>query len=278
MIRMLHLMGHNPKYWKSLRALEEHKTIASTVKNEFMDGVTMIFTPQKCPVCHANNSSPCLLHRSVYRNRMLELSGQRWDRSVYKKAWRCDTRSSELLRFYLHGMLTACGILIKTREGRPIKIDGNPDHPINRGKICAKGQQVSWISMIHIVYARRSMEVHWADVEMCLGNKPMKKLSGILKERSERKRNCSCDPDNRFTTTKKLFTEFKRSSPPRKFIAIRFSITRPEEGHGKKCYGSMDLPVIEWKKQKLSSLWNPTSLAQMEWLLNRYASLQMLEM
>ncbi len=34
----------------------------------------------------------------------------------------------------------SCGILIKTREGRPIKVDGNPDHPVNKGKICAKGQ------------------------------------------------------------------------------------------------------------------------------------------
>jgi len=34
----------------------------------------------------------------------------------------------------------ACGILIKTREGRPIKVDGNPDHPVNAGKICSKGQ------------------------------------------------------------------------------------------------------------------------------------------
>ncbi len=34
----------------------------------------------------------------------------------------------------------SCGILIKTREGRPIKIDGNPDHPVNKGKICSKGQ------------------------------------------------------------------------------------------------------------------------------------------
>lgn len=34
----------------------------------------------------------------------------------------------------------ACGILIKTREGRPIKVDGNPDHPVSKGKICAKGQ------------------------------------------------------------------------------------------------------------------------------------------
>ncbi|MCK7524840.1 MAG: hypothetical protein MZV64_48150 [Ignavibacteriales bacterium] len=29
---------------------------------------------------------------------------------------------------------------MKTREGRPIKVDGNPDHPVNKGKICAKGQ------------------------------------------------------------------------------------------------------------------------------------------
>ncbi len=38
------------------------------------------------------------------------------------------------------GCSNHCGILIKTREGRPIKIDGNPDDPINKGKICAIGQ------------------------------------------------------------------------------------------------------------------------------------------
>jgi molybdopterin-containing oxidoreductase family iron-sulfur binding subunit len=38
------------------------------------------------------------------------------------------------------GCSDRCGILVKTREGRPIKIDGNPDNPINKGKICATGQ------------------------------------------------------------------------------------------------------------------------------------------
>ncbi len=33
-----------------------------------------------------------------------------------------------------------CGILVKTREGRPIKIEGNPKHPVNRGRLCARGQ------------------------------------------------------------------------------------------------------------------------------------------
>ena len=33
-----------------------------------------------------------------------------------------------------------CGIHVKTREGRAIKLEGNPDHPVNRGKLCARGQ------------------------------------------------------------------------------------------------------------------------------------------
>lgn len=38
------------------------------------------------------------------------------------------------------GCATGCGILVKTREGRPIKIEGNPDSPVGRGGLCAVGQ------------------------------------------------------------------------------------------------------------------------------------------
>jgi molybdopterin-containing oxidoreductase family iron-sulfur binding subunit len=33
-----------------------------------------------------------------------------------------------------------CGILAKNREGRVIKLEGNPLHPLNRGKLCIRGQ------------------------------------------------------------------------------------------------------------------------------------------
>ncbi len=33
-----------------------------------------------------------------------------------------------------------CGIHVKTREGRAIKLEGNPEHPINQGAICSRGQ------------------------------------------------------------------------------------------------------------------------------------------
>ncbi len=33
-----------------------------------------------------------------------------------------------------------CGILVRTMNGRALKIEGNPEHPLNRGKLCARGQ------------------------------------------------------------------------------------------------------------------------------------------
>jgi anaerobic selenocysteine-containing dehydrogenase/Fe-S-cluster-containing dehydrogenase component len=34
----------------------------------------------------------------------------------------------------------ACGLHVRTREGRAVKLEGNPDHPVNAGTLCAHGQ------------------------------------------------------------------------------------------------------------------------------------------
>src|ERR687897_343191 len=33
-----------------------------------------------------------------------------------------------------------CGLMVTTRDGRPTKIEGNPDHPLSGGATCAIGQ------------------------------------------------------------------------------------------------------------------------------------------
>ena len=33
-----------------------------------------------------------------------------------------------------------CGVHVRTREGRAVKLEGNPEHPINKGKLCSRGQ------------------------------------------------------------------------------------------------------------------------------------------
>ena len=38
------------------------------------------------------------------------------------------------------GCPAACGVLVKNRDGRPVKLEGNPEHPLSHGGLCAVGQ------------------------------------------------------------------------------------------------------------------------------------------
>ncbi len=67
----------------------------------------------------------------------------------------------------------ACGLLVKTREGRPIKLEGNDANPINNGKLCAQGQ-ASVLSLYDPDRLKQPMKgskggaksaTNWADVD-----------------------------------------------------------------------------------------------------------------
>ena len=38
------------------------------------------------------------------------------------------------------GCSAGCGVLAKVRDGRPVKLEGNPEHPFSKGGLCATGQ------------------------------------------------------------------------------------------------------------------------------------------
>ena len=33
-----------------------------------------------------------------------------------------------------------CGLIVRTMQGRALKVEGNPNHPVNLGKTCSRGQ------------------------------------------------------------------------------------------------------------------------------------------
>ncbi len=60
-----------------------------------------------------------------------------------------------------------CGLWVKTREGKPIKLEGNPDHPLNQGKLCARGQ-----AFVQSLYSPRRVQT------------PMVRVAGELRPAS----------------------------------------------------------------------------------------------
>lgn len=46
----------------------------------------------------------------------------------------------EIRRTYCGLCHPRCGALLQVEDGRAIKVEGDPDHPISRGRLCARGR------------------------------------------------------------------------------------------------------------------------------------------
>jgi len=62
-----------------------------------------------------------------------------------------------------------CGLLVTDRDGRPVKIEGNPDHPFSGGSTCAVGQAsiLGLYDSQRLAYPTKAgQRAMWADVDM----------------------------------------------------------------------------------------------------------------
>ncbi len=136
----------------------------------------------------------------------------------------------------------ACGILIKTREGRPIKIDGNPDHPINKGKICAKGQA----SILNLYDPERLREplknnkkVNWETID--------KEIINILKSSIGNNKKIVIVTNTVISpTANKVFEEFQTKYTNTKIISYDLFNDNQRRNAWFKCYGTYEYPSIKW--------------------------------
>ena len=62
----------------------------------------------------------------------------------------------------------ACGLLVGTRDGRPLKMEGMPEHPLSRGGLCAVGQAMP-LELYDSHRLQQPMsgteQVNWIDVD-----------------------------------------------------------------------------------------------------------------
>lgn len=145
-----------------------------------------------------------------------------------------------------------CGILIKTREGRPIKIDGNDEHLVSRGKICNMGQA----NILNLYDPGRLKEplfssnksnpqpISWQQAD--------DKIISELKTASVSGKEISILTHKILSPTlKNLLDEFKSVYPTTKIYSYEISNDSDKVTAWLKSYGQNTLPVIQWDKAKV---------------------------
>ena len=250
---MQHLMTHNPKYWKSLRALEEIKPDAYPKEHEFMDDVTDDFSPSEMSGMSRKQFLALLAASAAFTASGCSNYRDKGEIVPYTK--KPEEVTPGVPNYYAStctGCSQVCGILIKTREGRPIKIDGNPDHPINRGKICAKGQ-ASVLNLYdpfrlrapkHGSVSNKQGDVSWKQID----EEIIQSLTDTVQSGKEI---AIVTRAINSPTTKKLLDEFKAKYPTTKVYSYSLFNDETREKAWQKCYGSKEVPVVEWEKAKI---------------------------
>ncbi len=144
------------------------------------------------------------------------------------------------------------GVLLKTREGRPIKVDGNPDHPVSKGKINARGQA----SILNLYDPGRYREpmfspdrqnhqpVQWKDLTS--------KIAGELKAASSSGKEIAIVTNTISSPTlKKLLEDFKTTYPTTKVYSYEVFNDSNRKSAWQKCYGTRPMPVVQLDKAKV---------------------------
>lgn len=145
-----------------------------------------------------------------------------------------------------------CSILVKTREGRPIKIDGNPDHPINQGKVCIRGQAAilnlydpdRLKSPLQKVSKRQFAPISWREANKSI-------TDGLNKAVLQNKEIAFISNKTNSPTTLSVLKEFQQKYPTTKFYFYSNFSNKTKFEAWKEIYGTNSLPSIKLQQAKI---------------------------
>jgi molybdopterin-containing oxidoreductase family iron-sulfur binding subunit len=246
-------MANDHNYWRSLRELYDGESVGELKAHEFMQGVTDGFDPADLP--------------PVSRKRFLALLGAS---AAFAAAGCTNYRDKGAIVPYTRkpeevtpgvpnhyastctGCAQACGVLVKTREGRPIKVDGNPDHPVNRGKVCAKGQA----GILDLYDPLRLRAPQYGTASGLFGDVAWKSVdeeaAKRLKDASSRGLEIAIVTGAVTSpTTAKLLAQFASAYPGTRVYSWDLLADRNRRAAWKRCYGGAEVPSVDWSAAKV---------------------------
>ncbi len=138
-------MEEPKKYWKGIEERKDTAAFRKTLESEFPEPPEKLESWQGDGVPEVTVSRRSFLKAAGFSMAGGTLTA--CSRGPVERAIPLLNRAEEMIpgRAYWYastcqGCGAGCGILTKNRDGRPIKIEGNPQHPLSKGGLCAVGQ------------------------------------------------------------------------------------------------------------------------------------------
>jgi len=147
------------------------------------------------------------------------------------------------------GCEDSCGVLVKTREGRPIKIDGNPDDPVRKGKLCSKGH-ASIMTLYDPNRLKQPLvsngaggfdEIDWEAAA--------KKVQSKIKSASASgKKTVIFGPSGHSLLREKLVADLKSKFKGVEYIGFDYLAVEARDQAWMEAYEESQMPVVAWEK------------------------------
>lgn len=142
------------------------------------------------------------------------------------------------------GCNSGCGTLVKVRDGRPIKLEGNPAHPINSGGLCALGHA----SLLNLYGKNRARDPQSTLSKSGWNIIDSKVTEGLRRISSGGKKIILLSNTINSPSTLSLLDDFKRVYPTFKYIFFEpFSLYSIREAN-MATFGYREIPSYNFDK------------------------------
>ncbi len=240
------------KYWKSLRQYYHDPSVESEKAQEFAKGVTEDFKLDDLSPMSRKKFLALLSASAAFAAAGCSLYRDKGEIVPYnKKPEEITLGKANYYASTCTGCAEACGILIKTREGRPIKVDGNSEHPVNQGKICARGQ-ASILNLYDPDRLKEPMTVDGGNLLKGSWKEINSKINSALASAASKGKEIALITHTVTSpSAKKLLNEFALKYPTVKIYSYELFNDLNRASAWKKSTGGEVFPVIQWDKAKV---------------------------
>ncbi len=231
------------EFWRSLKEYYDNPETFRNKINEFQDGVTDDFNPDEL--------------NKFSRRKFLALMTA----SAALTATACTNYrdKGEIIPFtnraeghlpgtpdYYASHINGKSVLVKVREGRPINIEGNPDHPVLSGRLDA--QTPADLLNLYDPERLKNPSINTSSADWSVIDS---EVLGILNKCADDNKEIALITHSVNSPTQfKLLEDFSKKYNSLKIYSYEL-VQNNRLKAWKNCYGNLDIPSISWDKAKI---------------------------